>query len=198
MLKVGLTGGIASGKSTVSERLRELGAFVIDYDQLARQVVEPGSTGLAQIAARFGAEVLDENGALNRPALGAIVFADHEKLRELEAITHPAIIAAASELQDAAAPGSIVVHDNPLLVEMNAAAACDVVVVVDTPQEQQVARMVQDRAMTEADALARIGAQIAREDRLAAADVVLENTGTLAELREKVDALWAQLNTKSN
>ena len=191
--RVGLTGGIASGKSTVSRRLAELGAVVIDYDLLAREVVEPGSRGLELIEQRFGPSVITAEGTLDRPALGALVFADPAALKDLEAITHPAIRDLAAEREAAAGAEAVVVHDNPLLVEMGAAAACDVVIVVDAPEQTQVARMVADRGMTEADARARIAAQAGRDERLAAADVVIENTGTLTELNARVDEIWKDL-----
>ncbi|MTB86898.1 dephospho-CoA kinase [Aeromicrobium senzhongii] len=191
--RVGLTGGIASGKSTVSARLAELGAVVIDYDRLARDVVEPGSPALDQIAARFGADVIAPDGTLVRPALGAIVFADPSALKDLEAITHPAIRDLAAAREQGAGPDAIVVHDNPLLVEMGAAAACDVVIVVDVPEQLQIDRMVRDRQMTEQDARARIAAQASREERLAVADVVIENTGTLEQLSARIDEVWKDL-----
>ncbi|MET0767498.1 MAG: dephospho-CoA kinase [Aeromicrobium sp.] len=191
--RVGLTGGIASGKSTVSGRLAELGAVVIDYDRLAREVVEPGSPALDLIAQRFGADVITPDGTLDRPRLGALVFADPAALKDLEAITHPAIRALAALREQQAGTDAIVVHDNPLLVEMGAAAACDVVIVVDAPEDVQIARMVADRAMAEDDARARIAAQASREVRLAAADVVIENTGTREQLSARVDEVWKDL-----
>lgn len=190
--RVGLTGGIAAGKSTVSRRLADLGAVVIDYDRLARDVVEPGSPALQLIAQRFGASVIAADGTLDRPSLGAVVFSDPTALKDLEAITHPAIRDLAARREEAAQDG-IVVHDNPLLVEMGAAQACDIVIVVDVPEDVQVARMVTDRAMTEADARARIAAQAPRETRLAAADIVIDNTGTVDDLRARVDEVWQQL-----
>ncbi|WP_269306603.1 dephospho-CoA kinase [Aeromicrobium sp. HA] len=191
--RVGLTGGIASGKSTVSARLAALGATIIDYDRLAREVVAPGSPALDLIAQRFGAGVITPEGTLDRPALGALVFADPAALKDLEAITHPAIRDLAAEREQQAGPDGIVVHDNPLLVEMGAAAACDVVIVVDAPEELQVARMVGDRGMSEADARARIAAQASREQRNAAADVLIENTGTREQLSARVDEVWRDL-----
>ncbi len=191
--RVGLTGGIASGKSTVSRRLAELGAVVIDYDRPAREVVEPGSPALELIAQRFGASVIAADGTLDRPGLGAVVFTDPAALKDLEEITHPAIRDLAARREEAAAQDGIVVHDNPLLVEMGAAQACDVVIVVDVPEDVQVARMVTDRGMTEADARARIAAQASREARLAAADVVIDNTGTLDDLSARVDEVWSTL-----
>lgn len=197
MLRVGLTGGIASGKSTVSRRLADLGAVVIDYDLLAREVVEPGAPALAAIADRFGPEVIGPDGRLDRPALGALVFSDASALRDLESITHPAIRALAVRREDEAGPDAVVVHDNPLLVEMGGAASCDHVIVVDAPVEVQVERMVRDRGMSESDARARIAAQASREDRLAAADIVLDNTGTVEALVAAVDAVWASLTPGS-
>ena len=191
--RVGLTGGIASGKSTVSARLAALGATIIDYDRLAREVVEPGSPALDLIAQRFGAGVITPEGTLDRPALGALVFADPAALKDLEAITHPAIRDLAARREQEAGPDGIVVHDNPLLVEMGAAAACDVVIVVDAPEELQVARMVGDRGMSEADARARIAAQASREERNAAADVLIENTGTREQLSARIDEVWKDL-----
>lgn len=191
--RVGLTGGIASGKSTVSARLAALGATIIDYDRLAREVVEPGSPALDLIAQRFGAGVITPEGTLDRPALGALVFADPASLKDLEAITHPAIRDLAARREQEAGADGIVVHDNPLLVEMGAAAACDVVIVVDAPEELQVARMVEDRGMSETDARARIAAQASREERNAAADVLIENTGTREQLSARVDEVWKDL-----
>jgi dephospho-CoA kinase len=193
-LQVGLTGGIGSGKSTVSARLAELGAVVVDYDLLAREAVEPGTPGLAAIRERFGDEVVGADGTLDRPALGAVVFADDAARRDLEAITHPAIRELAAS-RVAAAADAVVVHDHPLLVEMGMAGACDVVVVVDVPADVQLRRLVEQRGMAEADARARLAAQTTRENRLAAADEVLDNSGTREELLAAVDALWRRLTT---
>ncbi|MFD1858756.1 dephospho-CoA kinase [Aeromicrobium camelliae] len=192
-LRVGLTGGIGSGKSTVSALLRERGAVVIDYDQLARDVVEPGEPALTAIAERFGASVLHPDGTLNRPALGAIVFTDPDARRDLEAITHPAIRDRAAQLEREAGEDGIVVHDNPLLVEMGAAEHCDVVLVVDVPEQIQIDRLVRDRGMSEDDARARIAAQASREQRAAAADHVIDNSGTKNELVHTVGGLWDEL-----
>ncbi|MBA4608767.1 dephospho-CoA kinase [Aeromicrobium sp. Marseille-Q0843] len=190
--RVGLTGGIASGKSTVSGRLAELGAVIIDYDRLAREVVEPGSPALELIAQRFGADVIAADGTLDRPRLGSLVFADPAALKDLEAITHPAIRDLAA-LREQQAGDAIVVHDNPLLVEMGAAASCDVVIVVDAPEDVQIARMVAARGMTDDAARARIAAQASREERRAAADVVIENTGTREQLSARIDEVWKDL-----
>ena len=192
-LRVGLTGGVASGKSTVSAILAELGAVVVDADVLAREVVARGSDGLAEVVEAFGAVVLTPEGELDRPAVGAIVFADPGQRRRLEAVIHPRVRARAAEIEAAAPPGSVVVHDIPLLVETGQADGFDAVVVVDVPTELQVERMTAQRGLAEADARARIAAQAAREDRLAAATYVIDNAGTLDELRARVEEVYASL-----
>jgi dephospho-CoA kinase len=189
VLRVGLTGGAGAGKSTVAARLRELGAVVIDADALAREVLEPGSDGLREVVAAFGAQVLRPDGSLDRAALAAVVFADPERRRELEAITHPRIAARTSELLAAAPADAVVVHDVPLLVEKALAPAYELVVVVDAPVERRVERLV-GRGLTEADARARIAAQATRAERAAVADVWLDNDGSVADLVAAVDALW--------
>jgi len=196
-MRVGLTGGIGAGKSTVSALLAERGAVVIDYDLLAREVVEVGKPALAAIVERFGLGVLLADGSLNRPALGDIVFADSEARRDLESITHPAIGELAWSLDAAAPDGAIVVHDHPILVEVGLAGLMDLVVVVDVAEDVQIDRLVRLRGMTEADARARVGAQSSRDERLAAADVVIDNTGSEAELAAQVDKLWTQLKNSS-
>lgn len=193
MFRVGLTGGIGSGKSTVSALLGERGAFVIDYDQLAREAVEVGTPALAAIAERFGSDVITDDGTLDRPALGAVVFVDDEARADLEAITHPAIRDLALAREGEAGDDSVVVHDHPLLVEMGIAARCDLVVVVDVSEELQVERLVALRGMTEAQARARLAAQASREERLAAADVVIDNSGPIEDLRPRVDELWGRI-----
>ena len=197
MLRVGLTGGIGSGKSTVSELLAAHGAVVIDYDVLAREAVEPGSPGLEAIAERFGPGVIAPDGTLDRPALAAIVFADPGALADLNAITHPAIWRLAAAREAEAGPDAIVVHDNPLLVEMGAAERCDVVIVVDVPEEVQVARVVSSRGMSETEAKARIAAQASREQRTGAADLVIDNTGPLDELALIVGGTWDELVSRA-
>lgn len=197
MLRVGLTGGIGSGKSTVSELLAAHGAVVIDYDVLAREAVEPGSPGIEAIAERFGPEVIAPDGTLDRPALAAIVFNDPAALSDLNAITHPAIWRLASEREAAAGPDAIVVHDNPLLVEMGAAERCDVVVVVDVPEDVQVARLVSSRGMSESEARARIAAQASRQQRTGAADLVIDNTGPMDELALIVGGTWDELVSRA-
>ncbi len=192
-LRVGLTGGIGSGKSTVSSLLRDHGAVVIDYDRLAREVVEPGSPGLAAIAQRFGTAVLAADGSLDRPALGAVVFAEESARRDLEAITHPAIRQLAVTRETEAPADAVVVHDNPLLIEMGGHEACDVVVVVDVPVDVQVQRLVRDRGMTPEEAQARIATQASRDDRAAVADVIVDNSGSLEELTARVADVWREL-----
>ena len=190
MLRVGLTGGIGSGKSTVAQRLSHHGATVIDADQLAREVVAPGSEGLAAIADRFGDDVLDAAGALNRPALGALVFADAQARHDLEAITHPLIARRTAELVAAAPRDAVVVHDVPLLVEKAMGPAYHLVVVVGAETELRVKRLMHTRGMTEADARSRIASQATDEQRRAAADVWLSNDGHKDDLLAAVDTLW--------
>lgn len=197
MLKVGLTGGIGAGKSEVSKRLVARGAVLIDGDAIAREVVEPGSAGLAAIVREFGAGVLLPDGTLDRPKLGSIVFGDPERLAALNAITHPLIGRRSQERFEAAPEDAIVVYDMPLLTEGNLASLHDVVIVVDVPVEVQIARLVERRGMTEADAKARIAAQATREQRRAIADHVIDNTGSLTELDARVDEVWADLVKRS-
>ncbi|GAB3265044.1 dephospho-CoA kinase [Nocardioides dilutus] len=192
-MRVGLTGGIASGKSTVAAMLVDLGAVLIDGDALAREVVARGTPGLAQVVEEFGEGILTPEGDLDRPALGRIVFADEEARRRLEAITHPLIFERYAELEAAAPPGSLVVHDIPLLAESGRADTFDAVVVVDVPVEVQVERMVRDRGWTRQEAESRIAAQASREDRLAIATHVIDNTGSLDELEERVRDLFRTL-----
>lgn len=192
-MRVGLTGGVASGKSTVSAMLAELGAVVIDADLLAREVVAPGTDGLAEVVDAFGPTVLGPDGALDRPALGAVVFGDEERRRVLEGIIHPRVRARAAEIEAAAPEGAVVVHDIPLLTETGQAGSFDAVVVVDVPVETQVERMVTLRGMSPEDAQARVDAQASREERLAVATYVVENTGTLEELRARVHSVYAAL-----
>ena len=192
--RVGLTGGVASGKSTVSAILAELGAVVIDADLLARDGAAPGSAGLAEVVAAFGPTVLTETGELDRPALGVIVFADESRRRELEAIIHPRVRARAAELESAAPPDSLVVHDIPLLVETGRAGEFDAVIVVDVPEQTQIDRMVTLRGMTEQDARAMIAAQASREQRVAAATYVIDNSGSLEDLRARVAEIHGLLS----
>jgi dephospho-CoA kinase len=196
MLKIGLTGGIGSGKSEVSRRLADHGAVVIDADKIAREVVEPGTSGLALIVDTFGEGVLREDGSLNREKLGQIVFADAGKLARLNAIVHPKVGERVAELQRAAAAGAVVVYDVPLLAENDLAPMYDVVIVVDASDEVRLARLVELRGMAEQDALARIKAQATREDRLKIADMVIPNEGPLDDLDARVADVWAELQRR--
>lgn len=197
MLKVGLTGGIGSGKSEVSARLDERGAVVIDADKIAREVVEPGTPGLAAVVAEFGEEVLLPSGALDREKVGRIVFADADRLAALNAIVHPLVGERMQELMDAAPADAIVVYDVPLLAENGLAGMYDVVVVVDAPEETQVDRLTSRRGMTEEDARARMANQATRERRRAVATHVIDNSGTLDDLKSQVDALWETLTRQA-
>lgn len=192
-MRVGLTGGIASGKSTVAAILTDLGAVVIDADRIAREVVAAGTPGLARVVATFGPEVLTPVGELDRPRVGALVFADPAKRRLLEQIIHPLVRARGQELEQEAPAGALVVHDIPLLAETGQAAGFDAVIVVDAPEELQVERMMRHRGVSEADARARIAAQASREQRLSVATYVIENTGTYEDLRERVTEVFEAL-----
>lgn len=193
MLKAGLTGGIGAGKSEVSRLLASYGAVIVDADRIAREVVEPGTPGLAAVVAEFGPGVLSEDGRLDRPKLGAIVFDDAERLRALNAIVHPLVGARSAELEASAGEDAIVVHDVPLLTENGLAPLYDVVVVVDASPETQLDRLVSLRAMTEAEARSRMAAQATREERLVVADLVIDNDGPLEALEPQVRKVWAEL-----
>lgn len=193
MLKVGLTGGIGAGKSEVARLLAARGALVVDADRLARDVVEPGTPGLSAVVEEFGPEVLRADGALDRARLGSLVFGDAGARGRLEAIVHPLVAQRSAALMAAAPPGAVVVYDVPLLVENDLAGDFDVVVVVDAPEDVQLRRLVEGRGMLAADARARIAAQATRQQRLAVADHVIDNAGSLNDLERQVDQLWAQL-----
>ena len=193
MLKIGLTGGIGAGKSEVSRLLASYGALVVDSDVIAREVVAPGTEGLAAVAAEFGPGVLRADGSLDRPALGALVFADPERLRALNAIVHPLVRGRSAELEATAAPGTVVVHDVPLLAENGLAPLYDLVVVVDASDEVRLERLVELRGMAEPEARARMAAQATREARLAIADVVIDNSGPLDALAPRVHQVWTDL-----
>ncbi|MDA0567425.1 dephospho-CoA kinase [Streptomonospora sp. S1-112] len=197
MLRVGLTGGIGSGKSAVARRLADHGAVVVDADQIAREVVEPGTPGLAEVVAEFGPDILTPEGRLDRPRLGEIVFSDPARLARLNAIVHPRVGARTEELMAAAPADAVVVYDVPLLVENDLGALYDVVVVVDLPEEEQVARVVANRGMPAEQVRARIKAQATRERRRAAADLVIDNSGTPADLDRQVAELWADLSSRA-
>lgn len=190
VLKVGLTGGIGAGKSAVAARLAAHGAVVIDSDRLAREVVAPGTDGLREIVEAFGTDVLTPEGTLDRPALAALVFGDDAARRRLEAITHPRIRARGEQIAAAAPPDAVVVHDVPLLVESGMAPTYHLVIVVMAAQETRIQRLVADRGMSRAQALARIGTQAGDDERRAVADVLLSNDGTKDELAAAVDAVW--------
>lgn len=190
MLRVGLSGGIGSGKSMVAARFRELGAFVIDADQLAREVVELGTPGLRQVTEAFGDAVLAEDGSLDRTTLGKIVFADEAKRLTLNAILHPLIGERTGELMQAMGEDAVVVHDVPLLVENRLAPAYQLVVIVYAPQAMRVKRLVETRGMSANDAWARVSAQASDEDRRAVADVWIDNSGTRNATLAQVDACW--------
>jgi dephospho-CoA kinase len=197
VLRVGLTGGIGTGKSEVSRWLAGYGAVVIDADAIAREVVEPGTEGLAEVVEAFGPGVLGPDGRLDRPKLGEVVFADPERRSRLNAIIHPLVGARMAELEREAGSASIVVHDVPLIAEGGRAGAYDLVVVVDAPPRIQVERLVRNRGMTRDQAKARMAAQASREQRLAIADIVIDNSSSLAELDRQVGDLWAELRRRA-
>src|SRR5690349_17112107 len=194
-MRVGLTGGVASGKSTVASLLADLGAVVIDADALAREVVQAGTPGFDRVVAEFGPELVGPDGELDRPALGRLVFADESARKRLEAIVHPLVFGRYAELEATAPTDAIVVHDIPLLAESGRADDFDAVIVVDAPRDTQVERMTADRGWTAEDAESRIAAQATREDRLAIATYVVDNTGSLDDLRARVAEIYSDLTT---
>jgi dephospho-CoA kinase len=197
VLRVGLTGGIGAGKSEVSRRLAAYGAVVLDADLIAREVVAPGTDGLAEIVAAFGPGVLGPDGALDRAALGDVVFAHQDKLAALNSIVHPRVGARMRELEDSAKAGSVIVHDVPLIAENRLSDGYDLVVVVDVPPRIQLDRLVRMRGMSREQAQARMTAQASREQRLAIADIVVDNSGSLAELDRQVGELWGELRKRT-
>jgi dephospho-CoA kinase len=197
MLKVGLTGGIGAGKSEVSRLLVSYGAVLIDADRIAREVVEPGTPGLAAVVDAFGEGILTEDGTLDRPGLGSLVFADAERLATLNTIVHPLVRDRSAELEAAAAAGDVVVHDVPLLTENGLAPLFDLVVVVDASPETQLDRLVRLRGMAEQDARARMAAQATREQRRAIADLVIDNDGPLDALEPQVRDVWDELRRRA-
>jgi dephospho-CoA kinase len=193
---IGLTGGIASGKSTVAERLADHGAVHIDADRLTRDVQAPGSAGLSRIVGRFGPGILAADGSLDRPALGRIVFPDPEARRDLEAIVHPAVQAEARRITDAAHaadPDAVVVYNVPLLAETGGRRDFALVVVVEAPEDLRVRRLVELRGMAEDEARGRIRSQATDAERRALADVVIDASGTMEQTLEQTDALWERL-----
>ena len=199
MQRIGLTGGIAAGKSVAARRFAELGAVVVDADELSRLVVQPGTSGYDEVVGAFGDEVVGPDGGLDRAALGRLVFADEDARRRLEAIVHPQVRRLAAEREAAAAtanPAAVVVHDIPLLVETGQADSFGVVVVVAAPAALRVERLVRLRGLAPADATARVAAQASDDEREAAADVVLDGTGPEEQLRAQVDALWQRLEAE--
>jgi dephospho-CoA kinase len=197
MLKVGLTGGIGAGKSEVSRRLASYGALVIDADQIAREVVEPGTPGLAQVVGLFGTGVLAPDGTLDRQRLGEIVFGDDELRAKLNSLIHPLVGARLRELEQGADADAILVEDVPLIAENDLADFYDLVVVVDVPPRLQEERLVRDRGMTPDQVAVRMAAQASREQRLAIAGIVVDNSGSLAELDREVGELWAELSRRA-
>jgi dephospho-CoA kinase len=203
MLRVGLTGGIGSGKSEVSRRLAALGAAVIDADKAARDVVAPGTPGLAQVVDAFGPGVLGADGALDRPKLGEIVFGDDAARAKLNGIIHPLVHARMRDAEEQAiadgGDSAVIVHDIPLLAEGGRArsAGFDLVIVVDVPPEVQTDRLVRLRGMPARQAAARMAAQATREQRLAIADIVIDNAGTLADLGKRVQEVWDDLRVRA-
>ena len=192
-MRVGLTGGIGAGKSEVSRRLCDLGAVIIDADAIAREVVAPGTPGLARVVAAFGPGVLTPGGALDRPRLGEIVFTDPAQLARLNAIIHPLVSERMLQIERSVPPDAVVVHDVPLLAENNLASRYDVVVVVDAPPEVALDRLARLRGMPEEQARARMAAQASREQRLAVADLVVDNSGSVTDLDTQVKRLWTEL-----
>jgi dephospho-CoA kinase len=190
MLRIGLTGGIGAGKSTVSSTFNDRGAVVVDGDVISREVVEPGTEGLAALVEAFGSEILLPDGALNRPALAAVAFSDDEKRATLNGIVHPLVGARRAELIAAAPADAVIVEDIPLLVESQMASMFPLVVIVNADEEVRVARLIEHRGFSEADARARIAAQATEEQRRTVADVWLDNAGSADDLRRRAVELW--------
>lgn len=193
MRRIGITGGIGSGKSTVARMLEAKGASIVDADQIARDIVQPGQPALDELVQAFGAGILREDGTLNRGRLAQLAFADEQGTDRLNTIMHPRI-AEEARRRLAQANASVVVYDMPLLVETGQQEVVDVVLVVDVPVETQVARAVGQRGLDESDVRRRIAAQASREQRRAVADVIIDNDGTLAHTQAQVDAFWSEIN----
>ncbi len=199
MLRVGLTGNIASGKSSVVSVWRRLGAHVIDADALARQAVAPGSPGLAAVAQQFGEQALDAAGALDRSAMRALVFSDPAARRRLEAIVHPEVarLRGLEERRLEAEGARIVVHDIPLLFEVGAERGLDLIVLVDAPEEVRLQRLIQDRGLPEAEARAMIAAQQPAAEKRSRADILIDNDGTPAQLAARAEGAWEQIRARA-
>jgi dephospho-CoA kinase len=192
-MRIGLTGGIGSGKSTVAAMLVENGAVLVDADEIARDLVEPGGEALAELVTEFGPRILQANGSLSRAELASMAFSDQRATERLNAIMHPLIRAEAQRRMEAHPDASVIVYDMPLLVETGQGALVDVVVVVDVPDDVQIHRAVALRGLDEADVRRRMAVQASREERLAAADFVIDNSADLAFTRHQVDDLWRRL-----
>ncbi len=206
MLKVGLTGGIGAGKSEVSRLLDSYGAVIVDADKIAREVVEPGTPGLAAVVEEFGAGILTPEGTLDRQRLGSVVFADSDRLAALNAIVHPLVGERSAELEREAAEeeraggeesAAVVVHDVPLIAENGLAPLYDLVVVVDASPGTQLERLTRVRGMSREEAAARMAAQATRAERLAVADIVIDNDGTLADVEARVREVWEELRRRA-
>lgn len=202
MYLIGLTGGIASGKSVVAQRLKAHGAVHIDADDLARQVVEPGEPALAEIEREFGKGVVDENGRLNRAALAAVIFTDPERRVALNAITHPAVKHKAHELMveaEAANSDAVIVYDVPLLVEarVDSDHAFDLIVVVNASMKTRISRLMELRGLSREEAMHRLNSQVSDTERLAIADVVIDSNGTIDETLRQADALWSRVSNSA-
>ncbi len=197
MYLVGLTGGIAAGKSTVAKRWVEQGGFEIDADQLAREVVEPGSSGAAQILETFGAEVFQDNGALDRGKLGAIVFGDASLRKALESIVHPLVKSRAQQLVAGLPANTIAIYNVPLLVEASVDLPFDMVVTVEAPAKEQIARLVKHRGMSVAEAEKRVSSQASPAQRANAADVILNSNQDLPLLLKDADSLWLRIQREA-
>lgn len=196
--RVGLTGGVACGKSTVAAALKELGAVVVDADIVAREVVAKATPGLRAVVEAFGDGVLRPDGELDRPAVGRLVFGDAQARRRLESIVHPLVLERSLELEMEAGKDAVVIHDIPLLAESGRAGTFDAVIVVDAPHDLQIERMIRDRGWSHEDAASRIAAQASREERLAIATHVIENTGTPEDLRNAVAEIFADVVSKGS
>ncbi len=197
MVRVGLTGGIASGKTTVANEFAQRGAFLIDADLLAREVVAPGTAGLATVVARFGSAILDVDGSLNRHALGAVVFNDDVARVDLNAIIHPLVLARAAEIEAQNQDRAVIVHVIPLLVETHQEHDFDEVIVVDIDPELQCARLMERNQLTREQALARISAQVSRQQRLAAATIVISNNADRDQLSTEIERAWYLIGRRS-